>query len=927
MATRETTIRLSVKDNFSGQLGAFSSGLDRARKSTLSLEQAIARERQSLIGSTQSRMQLTESLSKISSHQDLARVSSQRLDDQVRSGNITVAQYNDAMGQLHTRFGLSTEAGRKASAQLAKLESDFAAGKISAKQYADGLSQIQLKSGGVAGALSNLGASVQRHAIPMLKFGITVAAGLGAAMVKLAMDMEQTKVAFTTLIGSEQGAMKHLQELRDFAKKTPFQFTELTQASKKMQAFGFEAEKVIPMMTHIGDAVSALGGSSANIDMVVRALGQVQAKGRVMAQEMLQLTEQGIPAWRYLAEAVGVTQGEVMKLSEKGLIPAQQAIDAILAGMQKDFGGMMAEQAKTAAGQVSNLVDTLQEIGTTIGELVLPALKDFLGTVKAGLDTLARLVNWEKDLHAAFQTHQKDMVGLLFATDDTRIGIEDYNKEIMRSAIVTGDAVAVSSAYNRARYNEMTATELAKQGLVKYGEEYYKVGKGVNLFTEASYEAYRQTDALQGTLTEAARATAYMKDHMDEAAPSVRALTLAEMDLEDRMSLLSTLMAGPVGKEMRSFTEQNVELTKRAEELRSKLAELEEQDGKAVTTKRKHALSTAELSLATLQLAKAQADLAAATDPIKQAQLAVKIEDLQTKIGNATGATQTYIDKSKEIGELQAEYDEVIGAVRALGAEHREATKGIIFDLLQQRVALDGLTEDEFGLLNAVAFNWGLIDKATYDATRSIDGAIRAFEDGDASLLATEKALHGIYVETLNSTDALDENKKATDRLILSGGDLGAVLEDTTGKAVIIEDGFMSAAGAAGTLAEKADKAAKAVALIPDRTVKIDWDIAPMPAVAAPGEPYAKFQHGGFLPPGRPALIHPPEIFVPQQGGSIISQTDTRQMMALWQRIAAAIERPNVNVTVNGGNLSAASIIDAISRSLGARGDARMRTS
>src|SRR3972149_10921532 len=101
-----------------------------------------------------------------------------------------------------------------------------------------------------------------------IKGGVTMAfaalpaviLGAGAAAIKLGMAMEQTRVAFTTLTGSADLANEHLQDLRDFAKSTPFQFTELTEASKKMMAFGFATEDVIPMMKKIGDAGLGLGG-------------------------------------------------------------------------------------------------------------------------------------------------------------------------------------------------------------------------------------------------------------------------------------------------------------------------------------------------------------------------------------------------------------------------------------------------------------------------------------------------------------------------------------------------------------------------------------------------------------------------------------------------------------------------------------------
>jgi tape measure domain-containing protein len=201
-------------------------------------------------------------------------------------------------------------------------------------------------------------------------------------MLNVAMGMEQSEIAFTTMLGSGEKASRFLKDLQDFAASTPFEFTELQDASRRMIAFGFSARDVLPMMTDIGDAVSGLGLGSAGVDRVVLALGQMQAKAKVSGQEMMQLTEAGIPAWGYLAEAMNLSTAEVMKLSEQGLIPADMAIQAILAGMREDFGGMMAEQAKTAAGQLSNLRDEVVFLAADLGEELLPIFKDAVDAAK-----------------------------------------------------------------------------------------------------------------------------------------------------------------------------------------------------------------------------------------------------------------------------------------------------------------------------------------------------------------------------------------------------------------------------------------------------------------------------------------------------------------------------------------------------------------
>jgi tape measure domain-containing protein len=72
-----------------------------------------------------------------------------------------------------------------------------------------------------------------------------------------------------------------------------------------MLAMGFSAKEVMPTLTAIGDASSGLGLGAEGLDRITRALGQMRAKGKVSAEEMLQLTEAGVPAWAILSKAIG----------------------------------------------------------------------------------------------------------------------------------------------------------------------------------------------------------------------------------------------------------------------------------------------------------------------------------------------------------------------------------------------------------------------------------------------------------------------------------------------------------------------------------------------------------------------------------------------------------------------------------------------
>jgi tape measure domain-containing protein len=233
----------------------------------------------------------------------------------------------------------------------------------------------------------------------LMQFGKTAALGFGVAAgaaviwgTKTAVQMENAQVGFTTMLGSAKKATDFLQKLQQFAIVTPFSSQDVIKYSQSMMAMGFKAKEVIPTLQDAGDAVAALGGEPERLQRVLLALGQIKAKGRVMGQEMLQLTENGVRGWQYLADYLHKSVPETMKLGEKGLISADTAMKALRKGMHKDFGGMMKEQANSVSGMWSTLKDTAQIALGKMMTAFFPLIKQVLPKITTGVQGLASVM-------------------------------------------------------------------------------------------------------------------------------------------------------------------------------------------------------------------------------------------------------------------------------------------------------------------------------------------------------------------------------------------------------------------------------------------------------------------------------------------------------------------------------------------------------
>lgn len=243
-----------------------------------------------------------------------------------------------------------------------------------------------LKSGALIGAGAALTSAVT---IPLIN--------LGRESVLLADKFHRTEVAFTTMLGSADAARTLLSDLRAFAASTPFEFPQLVRASQKMLALGFSAHQVIPTLTNVGNAVAGLDGGGDVFGRIILALGQMQAKGKVSAEEMKQLAEAGIPAWQAVATAIGVTVPEAMELAKKKQIDSATAIAAIQAGMAERFGGLMAQQSATIAGTIANMKDTMTFLMAELGQELIDTLH--LRDVLAGVQSFTRdFLTWFRSL-------------------------------------------------------------------------------------------------------------------------------------------------------------------------------------------------------------------------------------------------------------------------------------------------------------------------------------------------------------------------------------------------------------------------------------------------------------------------------------------------------------------------------------------------
>lgn len=202
-------------------------------------------------------------------------------------------------------------------------------------------------------------------------------------------EYQQLEVAFETMLGSKSKADALMGQLIDTAAKTPFEMSEVAEASKMLLAYGMEGNKVNETLIRLGDIAAGL---SMPLKDLAFLYGTTMVQGRLYTQDLNQFLGRGIPLADELAKQFGKNKSEVKKLVEEGKIgfpEVQKAIEA-LTGEGSKFGGLMDKQSKTIKGQLSNIEDAWEQMQNEIG-------KSQEGNISGALDITGKLIeNWRR---------------------------------------------------------------------------------------------------------------------------------------------------------------------------------------------------------------------------------------------------------------------------------------------------------------------------------------------------------------------------------------------------------------------------------------------------------------------------------------------------------------------------------------------------
>ena len=245
---------------------------------------------------------------------------------------------------------------------------------------------------------SNNGIAISWKKVLAVIGGVGVLKALGSEIIRVRGEFQAADTAIQTLLGSKEKADALMSQVREYAKISPLEFSDVTQATQMMLGFNIEVEKVPRYLQAIGDVSM---GDTQRFNSLTLAFSQMSAAGKLMGQDLNQMINAGFNPLQIMSDKTGKSIAALKEEMSNGAISAemvQQAfIDATSAGGK--FYQMSENASRTINGQLSMMQDAMDGVFNELGQ----KSED---VIIKGIQTTTFLIN-------NYETIGKVLVGLI----------------------------------------------------------------------------------------------------------------------------------------------------------------------------------------------------------------------------------------------------------------------------------------------------------------------------------------------------------------------------------------------------------------------------------------------------------------------------------------------------------------------------------
>lgn len=362
--------------------------------------------------------------------------------------------------------------------RILKVGIDPSKAESGARRAASAMGKVKKEAKGAADSVKHLGNRFDKAKKEMFSFKGAIA-GLGLGLLareifKIASSFEQYRIQLETVTGSQLRANKAFEGIKDFARNTPFEVKNLTEAFIQLKAVGIEP--TTRLMKSLGDTAAAFGKDITQFaNTVVKATtGEFESLktfgiiARNMGDEIKFITRSGTDFVKNNSAAI---KNYLRDFSEA------------------NFGGAMEKQVDTALGAVSNLSDAFSDLIDKIATRgPLDIFADTIRSLTKGVGWLAENMT---DLALAFEIAAKASLGLIALQLPTYILAVTTAVKAFTVALLTNPIGLL-----------LTTIGLIVTGLISFRDMLQDVTKNTITLSDVATAAWQMiTDALDPLLT------------------------------------------------------------------------------------------------------------------------------------------------------------------------------------------------------------------------------------------------------------------------------------------------------------------------------------------------------------------------------------------------------------------------------------------
>ena len=209
-------------------------------------------------------------------------------------------------------------------------------------------------------------------------------------IVEAAAEMERMRVMLRGLNKEKsnpgQAAADDMKYIVDMAQNAPFAMQALTDSFVKFRSAGLDPTD--GSLKALVDSVARFGGDSELLKRAAVAVQQMSGKGVVSMEELRQQLGEAVPnAMQAMADAAGITMGELTKAVASGTVEAKQALSLMFVGLRAENENAAKDMMQTYTGALAQLQTSFSLFADRVGQA------GYLDSLSKGMKELASIMN------------------------------------------------------------------------------------------------------------------------------------------------------------------------------------------------------------------------------------------------------------------------------------------------------------------------------------------------------------------------------------------------------------------------------------------------------------------------------------------------------------------------------------------------------